>query len=294
MGYDSDDSDESVATELVLFVDNDEDLYRQQFLPIIKNIARKIKRGVYNPQLAVKLWMDLMESGAKKYIKEIGGLDEDTASSWHEAFPKNIREMAAKEMSEREYNKIINGEYDTYLDSQGIHLEKKGKLKYLDRAIAMLDIKGGSEAYEHMSFAALCKENDIEWNRDTDESADGVDVLLEDGWEYFADRDEAKDAVIAFIEKKKNLGTRSKRITEQQLRNCLEDLGPRDFIEFAECVAEIDPVVGRILQLHAENADSNSPDLDQWIKETLSEIKQLELENIETTDAAEEWWNEKY
>ena len=42
--------------ELELFIMNDQDLYRQMFMPIIMNLARKMKRGVYNHQMAPKLW----------------------------------------------------------------------------------------------------------------------------------------------------------------------------------------------------------------------------------------------
>lgn len=139
MGYES---DESVAAKLLLFIDNDGDLYRQQFMPIIENLARKIKRGVYAPTLAIKLWMYLMDVGAKKYIKEFGGLDEEQTTSWNEAFPKRVREIAAKEISEREYEKIMNGEYNDYLNSKNIHLGKKGEDKavtHLSRAIAQLE-----------------------------------------------------------------------------------------------------------------------------------------------------------
>lgn len=58
------------AHELFLFITNDADLYRQQTQPIILNLRKKIKRGIYNPELAVKLWRYLADSGAKKYNKE--------------------------------------------------------------------------------------------------------------------------------------------------------------------------------------------------------------------------------
>ena len=38
--------------ELELFIMNDQDLYRQMFMPIIMNIVRKMKRGVYDHKLA--------------------------------------------------------------------------------------------------------------------------------------------------------------------------------------------------------------------------------------------------
>lgn len=64
--------DHTAARELFLFIDSDPDLYRQQYLPIIKNLARKIGKGVFNKALAVKLFMYLADSGAKKYNLEMG------------------------------------------------------------------------------------------------------------------------------------------------------------------------------------------------------------------------------
>ena len=84
--------DEHMARELKLFIGNDGDLYRQQTLPIIKNLMRKRKKGVYDSELAVKLWGYLMESGAKKYAKEFGG-------TWHEMFSPATREIAAREFA---------------------------------------------------------------------------------------------------------------------------------------------------------------------------------------------------
>jgi hypothetical protein len=78
------------AKELYLFIQNDGDLYRQQGLPIIQNLVRKIDRGVYDRTLAVKLYHYLAENGAKKYIKEYGG------DKWFEMFDKPTRELVAK------------------------------------------------------------------------------------------------------------------------------------------------------------------------------------------------------
>ena len=54
--------------ELELFIMNDQDLYRQMFMPIIMNIVRKMKRGVYDHKLAPRLWQYLVDQGAKKYV----------------------------------------------------------------------------------------------------------------------------------------------------------------------------------------------------------------------------------
>lgn len=56
--------------ELMLYAENDGDLYRQSYMPIAKNLSRKFKKGVYDSTLAVKLWKYHMDRAAKKYGKE--------------------------------------------------------------------------------------------------------------------------------------------------------------------------------------------------------------------------------
>lgn len=70
---DQDMSDE--AHELVLYAENDYQLYSQSAVPIMKNLTRKHKKGVYDPELAVKLWKYHADRAAKKYGKEHGNDD---------------------------------------------------------------------------------------------------------------------------------------------------------------------------------------------------------------------------
>jgi hypothetical protein len=60
------------ATELTLYLDNDEPLYRQK-IAIFHALAKKKGRGKYNPALAPKAFASLMGAAAKKYIREFGG-----------------------------------------------------------------------------------------------------------------------------------------------------------------------------------------------------------------------------
>lgn len=83
------DSDE--ARELELFATNDSDLYRQSYLPIVKNLERKFKKGVYDKELAKKLWVLHAARAAKKYGQEHGNDDGLTIFS-----PVIRREVAAK------------------------------------------------------------------------------------------------------------------------------------------------------------------------------------------------------
>jgi hypothetical protein len=96
--------DHHAATELELYIDNDGDLYRRQYQPILKNLATKKARGIYQHHLAVKLFMYLMESGAKKYAKEFGG----TGANWHEMFNVPTRTAVAERFAEH-----FEKEYDT-------------------------------------------------------------------------------------------------------------------------------------------------------------------------------------
>jgi len=81
------------ADELRLYINNDTQLYRQRFIPILKNMDRKKKAGKFDDKLAVKGFMVLVNDGAKKYVKEFGS-PGDTVDS---IFDKKTRELVAKE-----------------------------------------------------------------------------------------------------------------------------------------------------------------------------------------------------
>ena len=60
------------VTELVLYITNDADLYHQRAVPMIENLKKKVKKGTYDRELAVKLWQYLADDGVRKYDKEFG------------------------------------------------------------------------------------------------------------------------------------------------------------------------------------------------------------------------------
>lgn len=66
-------TDKDFAYELYGFIITDSQLYRQQGLPIIKNLAIKKVKGIYDKTLALKLWGYLVENGLKKYKKQFPG-----------------------------------------------------------------------------------------------------------------------------------------------------------------------------------------------------------------------------
>ena len=91
--------------ELKLYIDNDANLYRQRYMPILKNLSKKKKAGKFRKGLASKAFMYMVDDGAKRYVRSYGGNARDT-------FPKRQRQMLAKDYVE-EFEEIFkNQEYD--------------------------------------------------------------------------------------------------------------------------------------------------------------------------------------
>lgn len=109
------DTDESVVAELVLYADNEAKLYSQK-KDILANVMRRVKKGTYDPTLAPKLWMYWVDAAAKSYAVEFDDPGE-RGRSWSQMFPKAVREKAAQEIAEREYQDVLNGEYDPRPDT---------------------------------------------------------------------------------------------------------------------------------------------------------------------------------
>ena len=86
------DVDSIAATDLVLFIQNDGQLYRQQYDPIIKNLNKKVVKKIYDREKSLKLWVALVDNGAKKYAKESGG------TAWNIMFNVPTRKAAAREL----------------------------------------------------------------------------------------------------------------------------------------------------------------------------------------------------
>ena len=101
-------TDTDAVNELDSFIMNNEDLYRRRFMPIISNLKRKIRKGIYDHEKAQKLWMYMVDDAAKQYVKEYGSTDSDVK----DMFPKATRMQVAKILADREKENIEQGEYD--------------------------------------------------------------------------------------------------------------------------------------------------------------------------------------
>ena len=101
-------TDTDAVNELDSFIMNNEDLYRRRFMPIISNLKRKIRKGIYDHEKAQKLWMYLIDDAAKKYVQEFGSSGQDVK----DMFPKETRLMVANKLADSIYSDIKAGEYN--------------------------------------------------------------------------------------------------------------------------------------------------------------------------------------
>jgi len=99
------------ARELQVFIENEADLYRQQFLPILKNLMTKHAQGKYDRQKAVKLFMYLVDNGARKYTQQHGS----PGQKWNDMFPKRVRLETAAALRDDFEDEAKTGNYDEYI-----------------------------------------------------------------------------------------------------------------------------------------------------------------------------------
>jgi len=98
--------DETAATELRLFADNESTLYRQK-LAIVENLKKKKRAGRYDAALAPKLWLYWVDAAAKQYSKEFSD-----GRDWATMFNKPTREFVAAEIAIDEKKRIDAGKYE--------------------------------------------------------------------------------------------------------------------------------------------------------------------------------------
>lgn len=181
--------DQGVVDELKISIENDRKLYDQKIIPIVKNLQKKIKSGKYDHKLAPKLWMGLVELGAKEYQKQYGSDD----IKWSDAFPKAVRMAVAQEFAD---------EYKAELDAQGgvmFEDEQLDEKKELSAKQKELDVDGDGDI-EGDDLAALRSKKK---KKKVEESEDEMDDDEKDDGEEKVEEGELPPALKKAIEKKK-------------------------------------------------------------------------------------------
>lgn len=152
------------AHGLKLYIDNDGQLYHQQYLPIIKNLMTKIGRGTYDSTKSVKLWGYLCESGAKKYHREFGS----PGDRWNEMFTVADRKQCAEALRDSFEAEAKLGNYDELLPKKYRAKKNAGKRGSGASRRSLLDIVYASPFLQAYFDTML-------WAETADEGDDGDD-----------------------------------------------------------------------------------------------------------------------
>lgn len=83
-------ADMDMAYQLEGYIESDGDLYRQMIVPVIKNLERKVQKGIYDYDKSLIAWQHVADEGARRYVKEFGGPAYNVAT----------RKEVAKKLSE--------------------------------------------------------------------------------------------------------------------------------------------------------------------------------------------------
>ena len=103
--------DRESAMELKIYIENDAQLYKSQMLSIFKNLMAKRARGQYQSKLASKLFMYLVDNGAKKYVKE----HDAPGAKWNKVFDKATRQQVADMLTRDFEMEAESGAYDNFI-----------------------------------------------------------------------------------------------------------------------------------------------------------------------------------
>lgn len=104
--------DDLAVSELVLYIKNDSQIYNTCTMAVVKNLARKKSKGVYDKDLAVKAFEYVAKVGANKYTKEFGG-----------TFNPATRNAVAKELLNK---------YEDYIEELANKKKVKESIDYTD------------------------------------------------------------------------------------------------------------------------------------------------------------------
>src|SRR5688572_659731 len=96
-------SDPDAAREIELYADNNNQLYFSRRLPILKNLAKKYRKGIYDTEKAAILWRYYIEDAMQRYHREFGSRGDH----WTDRLKVPDRQLLAME-----YAKQLKDEFD--------------------------------------------------------------------------------------------------------------------------------------------------------------------------------------
>lgn len=99
--------DEHAHHELVIHGDNDSHLYHSSHVPVAKNLEKKHKKGIYDPEKAKKLWKYHADRAAQSYHAQHG----DKSQHWKHTFSPETRRAAASHWEKHHRTEMEAGNF---------------------------------------------------------------------------------------------------------------------------------------------------------------------------------------
>ena len=97
--------DKHSAEDLELYAENTAEVYERFITPVVKNLRRKVKKGIYDEDKALIAWQNVIDEAAKMYDKEQG-----SGKGSLTMFNKATRNEAAKGLMERMSDDVFQEE----------------------------------------------------------------------------------------------------------------------------------------------------------------------------------------
>ena len=97
--------DKHSAEDLRMYAENNEEVYERFITPVVKNLRRKVKKGIYDEDKALIAWQNVIDEAAKMYDKEQG-----SGKGSLTMFNKATRNEAAKGLMERMSDDVFQEE----------------------------------------------------------------------------------------------------------------------------------------------------------------------------------------
>lgn len=118
------DANEEEARELLYYIKNDQNLYNQTFIPIVKNMMKKRAKGIFDHEKAVKGFMHLVDEGWHRYRKEYDM--EDIGGGFNIA----TRRAVARKLVDEFITEADLGNYDEMMKKRIKENPRSGSILY--------------------------------------------------------------------------------------------------------------------------------------------------------------------
>lgn len=99
--------DEEKAHHLVMSADSESHLYHTSKAPVMKNLEKKHKKGVYDHEKAKKLWKYHADRAAQHVHRQHG----DSSQHWSKAYSPGVRRKAASIWADHHHTEMKLGNY---------------------------------------------------------------------------------------------------------------------------------------------------------------------------------------